>query len=134
MRLSPSKIDAFVRQGRIKLDDIAPALKKPNKYGAIPTADSTGRVHPSKLQATWTDRLRAAYLAVIPEVTMPIEHDGSDNIRMDVLAIERVNDDGSFVGRMIEIKGRDLPEGKKKRARFERQYGVPVTVLRKEDL
>lgn len=132
MRLPPSKIDALIRAGRIRLDEVAPAAVKQNKYHAVPTADSTGRVHPSKLQARITDRLRGEYLTVIPEVSIPLSDRQRDRIRIDAMAIIKVNDDGSFVGRMIEIKGKDLGEGKQKRRRFEDEYGIPIEVLKKD--
>lgn len=132
MRLPSSKIDALIRAGRIRLDEVAPAAAKPNKYHAQPTADSTGRVHPSKLQARITDRLRGEYLTVIPEVSIPLSDRQRDRIRIDAMAIIKVNDDGSFVGRMIEIKGKDLGEGKQKRRRFEDEYGIPIEVLKKD--
>lgn len=132
MSLSRADLAAkLLAQGRI-----TPAMLKPrevvNKYHAQPTADSTGRVHPSKLQARITDRLRGEYLTVIPEVSIPLSDRQRDRIRIDAMAIIKVNDDGSFVGRMIEIKGKDLGEGKQKRRRFEDEYGIPIEVLKKD--
>lgn len=127
MRLSPAKIDAFVRQGRIKLDDIAPALKKPNKYGAIPTADSTGRVHPSKLQARVAERL-AGEGVVLHEVSIPLSTRKADRIRIDALVILETFADGTFRGQWVEAKGKDLGEGKQKRRRFEDMTGCKMRV------
>jgi hypothetical protein len=114
--------------------EVVPQMKPrvaKNKYHAVPTADAQGRVHPSKLQARVTDRLRVAYRAVIPEVSIPLSERPDDRIRIDALVIERVIDDGFFIGRFIEIKGKDLPAGIQKRRRFEDLYGLKIEVIRK---
>ena len=102
------------------------------KYGNIPTADSQGRVHPSRLQARVTDRLRLeGAVAVIPEISMPLSVRPNDRIRIDALAILKIDENGFFLGRFVEIKGMDLPAGIQKRRRFEDAYGVKILVIKK---
>ncbi len=101
------------------------------KWRNIPTHDSQGVLHPSKLQARVTDRLRCAALAVIPEVSMPLSERPRDRIRIDALVILRVLPDGEFIGKFVEVKGVDLGEGKQKRRRFEDRYGIQIEVIRK---
>jgi hypothetical protein len=108
-----------------------PARKRSGKYNATPTQDKTGRVHPSKLQARVTDRLRANAKAVIPEVSIPLSARSNDRIRIDALVIVATHTDGTFTGRFVEIKGMDLPTGVQKRRRFEDAYGVEIQVIKK---
>jgi hypothetical protein len=123
MKLSdfPPRIQAAIRAKA--------GLKGRNKYNAVPTPDSEGRVHPSRLQATVTDRLRAGAHAVIPEVSIPLSPRPADRIRIDALVILSVHPDGSFVGRFVEVKGLDIGAGKQKRRRFEDVYGVDIEVI-----
>ncbi len=123
LRSNPDALKSFLSKGA--------EAKRRNKYNAIPTADGEGRVHPSKLQARVTDRIRGDAVAVIPEVSMPLSTRKNDRIRIDCLVIEAVNEDGSFRGRFVEVKGKDLGEGKQKRRRFEDAYGIPVEVVTK---
>lgn len=105
---------------------------KRNKFNAVPTADSTKRRHPSKLQATVTDRIRGEGKIVIPEVSIPLSERKADRIRIDCLVIEGLDEaTGTFHGRFVEIKGLDLGEGKQKRRRFEDTYGIRIEVIRK---
>ena len=105
-----------------------------NKYNAIATADATGHVHPSRLQADVTHRLREAARAVICEVSMPLSSRKNDRIRIDALQVIEINEDGTFVGRFVEAKSRDLDAGKQRRRRFEDAYGLQILVIKREDL
>lgn len=119
----------LIERGMVQREDFTKTtLRRPNKWRNIPTEDAQGRVHPSKLQARITDRLRGEYLAVIPEVSMPLSERKNDRIRVDCLVIQEELTDGFFIGKFIEIKGRDLGEGKQKRRRFEDAYGVQIEV------
>ena len=99
------------------------------KYLNCPTEDGCGFRHPSKLQARVTDALRARAKAVITEVSVPLSPRANDRIRIDALVIESVREDGSFIGRFVEVKGCDLAAGVQKRRRFEDRYGVPIRVV-----
>lgn len=138
MKISPDSPLArkLVAQGRVKASD----LPKGHKYHAVPALDSKGHLHPSRLQARKTDQLRAGALVVIPEVSLPLTDNGKrdaqgrsvqDRIRIDALVIDQILEDGRFVGRWVEIKGRDLAAGRKKRQRFEAEYGIPIQVITK---
>ncbi len=121
LRSNPDALKSFLSKG---------AEQRRNKYNAVPTPDSEGRIHPSKLQALVTDRIRGDAVAVIPEVSMPLSTRKNDRIRVDCLVIEAVNEDGSFRGRFVEVKGKDLGEGKQKRRRFEDLYHIPIQVVK----
>ena len=118
----------LMRQGRIPKGAL---IRKANKYHAVPTADAEGRVHPSKLQAMVTDRLRAGGSIVIPEVSIPLSERPRDRIRIDALEIESILPDGYFCGRFVEIKGFDTQAGIQKRRRFEDRFGLKIEVIRR---
>lgn len=120
----------LIAQGKLSPDDFKKPVK-PGKWRNVPTEDAQGRVHPSKLQARITDRLRNEYMAVIPEVSMPLSERKNDRIRIDCLVIQEELTGGFFIGKFIEIKGRDLGEGKQKRRRFEDTYLIPIEVVTK---
>jgi len=127
---------------------VARGLLKPKakrKYRNIPTPDSEGRIHPSKLQAAVTDRLRAEGWKVIPEVSMPLSERAKDRIRIDALVIEPkphymgMGEPKAYLARFVEIKARDKKTGeikdhavsKQKRRRFSDRYGITIEVVTK---
>lgn len=122
---------------------LAPA--RSGQFVAHPTmgpSPAGQRRYESKLGACLARRLTDEQVAGgivswIPEVSIPMGQadDGSSvRHRVDALAILEVRADGSFVGRFIEAKGRDLPAGRAKRAAVRRLYGTPIHVTKTGEL
>lgn len=124
----------LLRQGRVKPEDFRPAVAAPkgNKNHAVPTADSTGRVHPSKLQARVTDRERALNPAVIPEVSVPLSTRSRDRMKIDLLIVEVIEPDGlHFRGRFADPKGQVSRDWEQRRRRFLDLYGLNIEIIKK---
>jgi hypothetical protein len=105
------------------------------RSAAVKTADSTGWIHPSKLQAHVTDDLRADAHSVIPEISIPLSQRPRDRIRLDGLIIEEMLDDPARPGRFIayigEAKGWTERTWLQKARRFTDTYRVPINVIKK---
>jgi hypothetical protein len=101
------------------------------RRAATRTKDSTGWIHPSKLQAGVTDRLRLDAAAVIPEVSIPLSQRPRDRIRLDCLVIKEVHEDGTFTGYFADPKGHLEEKWKQKARRFADLYGTPILLIKK---
>lgn len=117
--------EALVKQGHIDPDKSTGK----RRHGNIPTYDSQGRLHPSKKQARITDEYRLTHLAVIPEVSMPLSHRNGDRIRVDMLVVHKILDDGTFIGEFVDPKGHLTDTWKQKMRRFEDAYGLTITLV-----
>ena len=103
---------------------------KKGRRAARPTYDSTGWLHPSKLQANVTDDLRGKAVTVIPEVSIPLSQRPRDRIRLDALVIDEVLENGRFVGHFSEAKGFTECSWLQKARRFADIYGLPIQIIK----
>ncbi len=117
-------------------------LQRPaNKYRAIRTEglgpNGERRTYDSRKEARAARELNAeqsAGLIVswVPQVSLPMGKDekGRDvRYRADALAILQVNPDGTFVGRFVDVKGRDTSTSRAKRAALRALYQIDVKVI-----
>lgn len=112
-----------------------------NKYGAVRTEglgpNGERRIYDSRKEERTARELNAemsAGLIVswVPQVSMPcgVAENGRDvRYRADALAILQVNADGTFVGRFVDVKGRDTPASRAKRAALRQLHQIDVKVI-----
>lgn len=111
-----------------------------HKYRAVATDGPDGlggrRRYQSKRGARLAQRLEAerqagGIVAWTPEVSVIVGTMGTRAVRhlVDALVVLAVEPDGSFHGRFVEAKGRDLAPGRRKRLALERLLGVRVEVV-----
>lgn len=112
-----------------------------NKFGAIRTEglgpNGERRIFDSRKEERTARELNAemsAGLIVswVPQVSMPcgVAENGRDiRYRADALAILQVNADGAFVGRFVDVKGRDTPASRAKRGAIRQLYQIDVQVI-----
>lgn len=132
-------VNAEADAGSIVSGDVCAPRK--SKYGAIRTEgigpNGERRVFDSRKEARAAREMNAEMLAGlivswVPQVSLPMGRDenGRDvRYRADALAILQVNADGTFVGRFCDVKGRDTPTSRTKRASLRRQYQIDVKVI-----
>jgi hypothetical protein len=112
-----------------------------NKFNAIRTegAGPNGerRTYDSRKEARAARELNAEMSAGliaswVPQVSLPMGKDeaGRDvRYRADALAVLQVNPDGTFVGRFVDVKGRDTSTSRAKRAALRALYQIDVKVI-----
>lgn len=108
------------------------------KYRNIPTIYHSP-IHGSRTYDSKMERDRAAELDLLvqageivswaPQVGFALP--GKTRHVIDFLVIDKINEDGSFVAHLEEVKGRETPMGKVKRQQVEEIYGMPVRVIRR---
>lgn len=112
-----------------------------SKYGAIRTEgigpNGERRVFDSRKEARAAREMNAemsAGLIVswVPQVSIPCgiaENGRRIRYRADALAILQVNPDGTFVGRLVDVKGRDTPASRAKRGALRQLHQLDVQVI-----
>ena len=102
-------------------------LPKPRaKFGNVKCTDETGQAFDSKHERKVHHAEAANAVAVIPQVSMPLgpaEGGKVQRIRVDMLVIREVHEDGTFTGEFVDAKGMATDTAKTKRNWFQQLYG-----------
>lgn len=132
-------VKAEADAGSIVSGDVCAPRK--SKYGAIRTEgigpNGERRVFDSRKEARAAREMNAemsAGLIVswVPQPSIPYgrREDGREaRYRADALAVLQVNPDGTFVGRFVDVKGKDTEASRAKRDAIRQMYGLDVKVI-----
>lgn len=132
-------VNAAAGSGSLSGGDVCAPRK--SKYSAVRTEgiDGSGsrRVFDSKLEARTARELNAeqsAGLIVswVPQPSLPMgvaENGRRIRYRADALAILDVRPDGTFVGRFVDVKGKDTEASRAKRGALRSLYQIDVKVI-----
>lgn len=119
-----------------RLANSAPPVRKAppwtgSKYRNIRCSDDSGQKFDSKLEKRVYQRLCLEHGAqnVLRQVSLPIT--ATHRMRPDFMLLEQVNDDGSFVARFIDAKGKPTTDWLLKASVLLEKHGIRVGVVGK---
>lgn len=99
------------------------------KFNNIPCEGKDGTHYDSKLERSVVERQKEIYKTVVPQVSIPLGE--GVRMRLDSLTIREFLQDGWFVARFTDAKGRATREWINKSKWCKDKYGIEIQVIKK---